>query len=44
MLFPQLEERVRFHGGDNSDLMTIQEALDLASLLRRKDFVAQNDT
>ena len=32
---------VRFHGGDNSDLMTIQEAVDLASLLRRKDYVAQ---
>ena len=34
---------VKFHGGDNSDLMTIQEAVDLASLLRRKDYVAQND-
>lgn len=34
---------VRFRGGDNSDLMTIQEAVDLASLLRRKDYVAQND-
>src|SRR6185503_8105 len=34
---------VRFHGGDNSDLMTIQEAVELASLLRRKDYVAQND-
>ncbi len=34
---------VRFHSGDNSDLMTIQEAVDLASLLRRKDYVAQND-
>ena len=32
---------VRFHGGDNSDLMTIQEAVDLASLLRRQDYVAQ---
>jgi hypothetical protein len=32
---------VRFHGGDNRDLMTIQEAVDLASLLRRKDYVAQ---
>ena len=31
---------VRFRGGDNSDLMTIQEAVDLASLLRRKDYVA----
>jgi hypothetical protein len=30
------------HGGDNSDLMTIQEAVDLASLLRRKDYIAQN--
>ena len=30
-------------GGDNSDLMTIQEAVDLGSLLRRKDYVAQND-
>ena len=34
---------VRVHGGDNNDLMTIQEAVDLASLLRRKDYVAQND-
>jgi len=34
---------VRFHGGDKSDLMTIQEAVDLASLLRRNDYVAQND-
>ena len=34
---------VKFHGGDNSDLMTIQEAVDLASLLRRTDYVAQND-
>src|SRR6185369_8309542 len=32
---------VRFHGGDNSDLMTIQEAVDLASLLRRKDYIEQ---
>src|ERR1044072_926506 len=32
---------VRFHGGDNSDLMTIQEAVDPASLLRRRDYVAQ---
>ena len=32
---------VKFHGGDNSALMTIQEAVDLASLLRRKDYVAQ---
>src|SRR5690349_13704706 len=34
---------VRFHGGDNSDLMTIQEAVDLASLLRRNDYLAQNE-
>jgi hypothetical protein len=34
---------VGFHGGDSNDLMTIQEAVDLASLLRRKDYVAQND-
>ena len=33
---------VKFRGGDNSDLMTIQEAVDLASLLRRDDHVAQN--
>ena len=33
---------VRFHGGDISDLMTIQEAVDRASLLRRQDYVAQN--
>ena len=32
---------VKFRGGDNSDLMTVQEAVDLASLLRRKDYVAQ---
>ena len=32
---------VRFQGGDNSDLMTIQEAVDLASLLRREEYVAQ---
>jgi hypothetical protein len=32
---------VKFHGGDNSDLMTIQEAVDLASLLRRNDYVAR---
>jgi hypothetical protein len=32
---------VRFRGGDNSDLMTIREAVDLASLLRREDHVAQ---
>src|SRR5687767_6872561 len=34
---------VRFHGGDKSHLMTIQEAVDLAILLRRNDYVAQND-
>ena len=33
---------VRFRGADNSDLMTIREAVDLASLLRRDDYVAQN--
>src|SRR5678815_4677623 len=33
---------VKFPGGDNSDLMTIQEAVDLASLLRREDHLAQN--
>ena len=33
---------VKFSGGDNSDLMTVQEAVDLASLLRREDHLAQN--
>jgi hypothetical protein len=33
---------VKFPDGDNSDLMTIQEAVDLASTLRRKDYLAQN--
>ncbi len=33
---------VKFRGGDDSDLMTIQEAVDLAGLLRREDHVAQN--
>ena len=33
---------VKFRGGDNSDLMMIQEAVDLASLLRREDHLAQN--
>lgn len=33
---------VKFHGGDNNDLMTIQEAVDLAGLLRRKDYIATN--
>lgn len=33
---------VKFRGGDNSDLMTVQEAVDLACMLRREDHVAQN--
>jgi hypothetical protein len=33
---------VKFPGGDDADLMTIQEAVDLASLLRRQDFISQN--
>ena len=33
---------VKFRGGDNSDLMTVQEAVDLASLLRREDYLALN--
>ena len=33
---------VRFRGGDDSDLMTIQEAVALAGILRREDYVAQN--
>ena len=33
---------VRFRGGDDSDLMTIQEAVDLAGMLRREGHVAQN--
>ena len=33
---------VRFHGGDNSDLMTVHEAVELASLLRREDYLAKN--
>jgi len=33
---------VKFRGGDNSDLMTVQEAVDLASLFRREDHLAQN--
>lgn len=33
---------VKFRGGDNCDLMTVQEAVDLAGLLRREDHVAQN--
>jgi hypothetical protein len=31
---------VKFRGGDDSDLMTIQEAVDLAGMLRREDHVA----
>ena len=33
---------VKFRGGDNSDLMTVQEAVALASLIRREDHLAQN--
>lgn len=33
---------VKFRGGDNNDLMTIQEAVDLAGMLRREDHLAQN--
>jgi len=33
---------VKFSGGDDSDLMTIQEAVDLAGMLRREDHVSQN--
>jgi hypothetical protein len=33
---------VKFRGGDDNDLMTVQEAADLASLLRREDHLAQN--
>jgi hypothetical protein len=33
---------VRFRSADNSNLMTIREAVDLASLLRRDDYLAQN--
>jgi len=33
---------VKFRDGDDSDLMTIQEAVDLAGMLRREDHVAQN--
>jgi hypothetical protein len=32
---------VKFRGGDDSDLMTIQEAVELAGMLRREDHVAQ---
>ena len=34
---------VRFRDGDDGDLMTIQEAVDLASLLRREDQVTEID-
>jgi hypothetical protein len=33
---------VKFRGGTGRDLMTIQEAVELAGLLRREDHVAQN--
>ena len=33
---------VKFRGGDNNDLMTIQEAVELAGMLRREDHLAQN--
>ena len=33
---------VKFRGTENNDLMTIQEAVDLASVLRREDHIAQN--
>ena len=33
---------VKFRGGDNDDLMTIQEAVDLAGMLRREDHLARN--
>jgi hypothetical protein len=33
---------VKFQGGDATDLMTIQEAVQLASVLRREDYVARN--
>lgn len=35
---------VKFGGPDNSDLMTIQEAVGLASLLRREDYIRTNST
>jgi hypothetical protein len=34
---------VKFAGGDDTDLMTVQEAVDLACLLRREDYLAQNN-
>jgi hypothetical protein len=33
---------VKFRGGDSRDLMTIQEAVDLACMLRKEDHVAEN--
>ena len=33
---------VKFQGGEDSDLMTVQEAVDLAGMLRREDYVSQN--
>ncbi|HZJ42911.1 MAG TPA: hypothetical protein VFD63_04020 [Pyrinomonadaceae bacterium] len=33
---------VKFHGADAGDLMTTQEAVQLASLLRREDYVTGN--
>jgi hypothetical protein len=33
---------VKFRGGDNSDLMTVQEAVDLAGVFRREDHLAEN--
>jgi hypothetical protein len=33
---------VKFRGGGDSALMTVQEAVDLAGMLRREDHVAQN--
>jgi hypothetical protein len=33
---------VKFRGGTDDDLMTIQEAVELASLLRREDYIEQN--
>lgn len=33
---------VKFRGGEDSDLMTIQEAVNLAGMLRREDHVAHN--
>lgn len=33
---------VKFRGGDNNDLMTVQEAVEVAGMLRREDYLAQN--